>query len=189
MTTTLQPTQKDFDQMIQILTGYFVTQMAGALATYSIADHLAKGPATADEIATWTRADPQATFRLLRACTSLGLVTYDGNKFAATSLLGTLQSDVPGSLNGLAIAFTSPAHWLPWGRFSEAIRTNAPQTFSALGTSIWEYYEKHPEECAAFTRAMHGFTSGIVKDVVGVIDTSKVKLAADIGGASGTLVY
>jgi Dimerisation domain len=112
MTTTLQPTQKDFDQMIQILTGYFVTQMAGALATYSIADHLAKGPATADEIATWTGVDPQATFRLLRACTSLGLVSHDGNKFAATPLLGTLQSDVPGSLNGLAIAFTSPAHWL-----------------------------------------------------------------------------
>jgi len=37
---SLQPAQKEFDQMMQILTGYFVTRTAGALATYSIADHL-----------------------------------------------------------------------------------------------------------------------------------------------------
>jgi hypothetical protein len=33
-----------------MLTGFWVTQIAGAVATYSIADHLAKGPATAEEI-------------------------------------------------------------------------------------------------------------------------------------------
>jgi SAM-dependent methyltransferase len=189
MRANLQSVQKDFDQMVQILTGYFVTQMAGALATYSIADRLAKGSATADEIATWAAIDPQAALRLLRACTSVGLVTYDGKKFTATALLGTLQSDVPGSLRGLAIAFTSPGFWQPWGRFADTIRTNTPQTFSTLGTSTWEYYKEHPEEGAAFIRAMHGLTSPIAEDVVGVIDTSKVKLAADIGGASGTLVH
>ena len=189
MTTILQPTGKDFDQMIQMVMGYHVTQIVGAIATYSIADHLAKGSATADEIATWEGIDSQATFRLLRACTSLGLATYDGKRFAATPLLGTLQSNIPGSLQDLAIAFSSPGHWQPWGGFAEAIRTNAPQTLPTLGMSIWKYYEDHQEECAAFTHAMHGFTSGIVEDVVRVIDTSKVKLAADIGGASGTLVH
>jgi hypothetical protein len=114
---------------------------------------------------------------------------YDGKKFTATPLLGTLQSDVPGSLHGLAIALTSPGFWQPWGRFTDAIRTNTPQTFSTLGIGIWEYYKEHPEEGAAFTRATHGLTSRIVEEVVGLIDTSKVKLAADIGGASGTLVH
>jgi hypothetical protein len=189
MTTSLQPTGKDFDQMIQMITGYFVTQIAGAVATYSVADHLAEGSATADEIATREGIDPQATFRLLRACTSLGLVTYDGDRFSATPLLGTLQSNVPGSLHGLAIAFASPGHWQPWGGFAEAIRTNAPQTFPTLGKSLWEYFKDHSEEWAAFTQAMHGFTSGIVEDVVRVIDASKIKLGADLGGASGTLIH
>jgi hypothetical protein len=49
MTTNLQPTGKDFDQMIQMVTGYFVTQITGAVATYSIADHLAKNAKTAEE--------------------------------------------------------------------------------------------------------------------------------------------
>ena len=48
MTTALEATDKDFEQMMQMLTGCWVTQIAGAVATYSIADHLAKGPATAE---------------------------------------------------------------------------------------------------------------------------------------------
>ena len=189
MTTRLEPTGKDFDQMMGMLTGFFQTQIACAVATYSIADHLAKGSATADEIAAREGIDPRATFRLLRACASLGLVTYDGSSFTATPLLGTLQREVPGSLHSLAIAWASPGHWQPWGRFTSALRTSAPQTVPSLGGGIWDYYKEHPEEGAAFTQAMHGFTSGLVEDVVQVLDTSNVKLAADIGGASGTLVH
>jgi len=181
MTTSLEPAEKDFGQMMGFIMGYFQTQIAGAIANYSIADHLAKGPATADEIAKWEGINPQATFRLLRACTSLGLVTYDGTRFTATPLLGTLRRDVPGSLHSLAAAWVAPGHWLPWGKLSEALRTNAPQTFPTLGGSLWDYYKQQPEEGAAFTHAMHGFTSGLVKDVVRVLDTSNVKLAADIG--------
>ena len=51
MTTSLEATDRDFEQMMQMLTGAWVTQIAGAVATYSIADHLAKGPATAEQIA------------------------------------------------------------------------------------------------------------------------------------------
>jgi hypothetical protein len=51
VTTALEPTDKDFVQMMQMLTGFWVTQIAGAVATYSIADHLANGPATAEKIA------------------------------------------------------------------------------------------------------------------------------------------
>jgi hypothetical protein len=46
MTTAAEATDKDFERMMQMLTGFFVTQIAGAVAAYSIADHLAKGPAT-----------------------------------------------------------------------------------------------------------------------------------------------
>ena len=189
MTTRLEPTGKDFEQMLGIVMGFFQTQIAGAVATYSIADHLAEGAATADEIAAREGIDPQAAFRLLRACASLGLVTYDGTRFTATPLLGTLRSDVPGSLHSLAVAWTSPGHWHPWGKFSAALQTSDPQTFPTLGVNIWDYYKEHPEEGAAFTRAMHGFTSGIVQEVVEAVDTSNVKLAVDVGGASGTLLH
>jgi O-methyltransferase domain/Dimerisation domain len=190
MATASEATDKDFEQMMQMLTGFFVTQIAGAVATYSIADHLAKGPATAEQMATLEEIDPGATFRLLRACASLGLVTCnDGRTFSPTPLLSTLRSNVPGSLHGIAIAWSAPGHWLPWGRFPDAVRTSECQTVPALGASIWDYYARQPEESAAFTAAMHGFTSGVVQDVTRLVDTSTAKLAVDIGGSSGTLVH
>jgi SAM-dependent methyltransferase len=189
MTTALEATDKDFEQMMQMLTGFFVTQIAGAVATFSIADHLTKGPATAQQIATTEGIDSTATFRLLRACASLGLLTFDGLKFSATPLLGTLRRNVPGSLHGFAIAFSAPGHWLSWGRFLDAVRTGKSQTVPALGAKLWDYYAQKPEEGAAFTYAAHGFTFGIAQEVAPLVDTSKAKLAVDIGGASGTLIH
>ena len=110
MTTALEATEKDFEQMMQMLTGSWVTQIAGAVATYSIADHMAKGPATAEHISTIEGIDPIAAFRLLRACAALGLVTFDGQMFTRTPLLGTLRRNVPGSLHSLAIAWSAPGH-------------------------------------------------------------------------------
>ena len=62
----------DANRMMQMITGYWVTQVVHAAATFSIADHLAKAPATADDIAEAEGTDPSATFRLLRTCASLG---------------------------------------------------------------------------------------------------------------------
>jgi O-methyltransferase domain len=189
MTGALEATDKDFEQMMQMLTGFWVTQIAGAVATYSIADHLAKGPATAEEISKMAGIDSIAAFRLLRACGSLGLVTFDGVTFSATRLLVTLRTDVLGSLRRYAITYTGPGHWLSWGRFLDAVRTGESQFAPALGAKMWDYYVQRPEEGAAFTHAMHGFTSGIAQEVAQMVDTSTAKLVADIGGASGTLVH
>ena len=189
MTTALEATDKDFERMMQMLTGFWVTQMTGALATYSIADHLAKGRATAEQIANIEGIDSSATFRLLRACASLGLVTCDNQlKFSATPLLGTLQRNVPGSLHSLAILGRHlDSGYL--GIFSEVVQTGKSQTIPALGAKLWDYYAQKPEEGAAFTQAMDGITSGIAEEVARVLDTSTTKLAIDVGGASGTLVH
>jgi len=178
MTAASAATDKDFEQMWQMLTGFFVTQIAGAVASYSIADHLAKGPATAEQISAIEGIDSIAAFRLLRACGSLGLVTFDGLMFSATPLLGTLRTNVAGSLHSLAIAWSAPGHWLSWGRFLDAVRTGGSQTVPALGAEIWDYYGQKPEEGTAFAHAMHGLTSGIAQEVARLVDGLTTDLAA-----------
>ena len=101
---------------MQMLTGCWVTQIAGAVASYSIADQLAKLPATAEQISTIEGIDPIAAFRLLRACASLGLVSFDGLTFSATPLLGTLRANVSGSLRSLATGWSAPGFWLSLGQ-------------------------------------------------------------------------
>jgi hypothetical protein len=180
----------DTDRMIQMITGYWVSQVVHAAATFSLADHLAKGPATAEDIASAEGTDPWATFRLLRTCASLGMVTYDGrSRFAATSLLDTLRKENPKSLRGLAVSLPAPGHWLPWGRFTDAVKTGQSQTVPALGAGIFEYFATHAAEAAAFTEAMTSLTSTVAEETAQVIDTSAVNIVADIGGAGGAMLH
>jgi hypothetical protein len=123
----------DTDRMMQMITGYWITQIVHAAAAFSLAGQLANGPATAEDIAGAEGTDPSATFRLLRACASLGMVAYDGNsRFAATSLLDTLREDNPRGLRGFAESMPAPGHWLRWGRFTDAVRTGQAQTVPRL---------------------------------------------------------
>src|SRR5262245_28201326 len=91
------PAADDTGRMIQMMTGYWVTQVVRTAAELRIADHLHGGAATAAEVAEAESLDPDATFRFLRACASLGLVTpAGGGRFESTSLLATLRTGTPG---------------------------------------------------------------------------------------------
>jgi O-methyltransferase domain/Dimerisation domain len=178
------------DRMLQMITGFWVTQIVHAVAKYRIADELAQGPATAAEIASRRSIHPEATARLLRACASLGLVTWEApSRFTGTALLDTLRRDTPGSLWGAAISQAAPGHWLPWGNFVEAISTGERQTVATLGGELWQHYAKMPAEAEAFTASMSGLTAMIAEDAATVIDIGSSRIAVDVGGAAGALVH
>ena len=105
-----------------------------------------------------------------------------------TALGQSLRSDVPGSVRNAAIALTSPGHWLPWGRLSEAIRTGRRQTRETLGGELFEYYSGNPAEARAFTGAMSVSSTEVAGEVARVLDTSSAKLVVDVGGADGVLI-
>lgn len=87
---------QDYERMMTMLTGFWVTQIVRAAATFNVADHLAAGTDTAEAIAAEESIDPAATRRLIRACASLGLVTSDdGVRLTGTPLLSTLLRDDP----------------------------------------------------------------------------------------------
>lgn len=182
-------TQNDHAQMFQMIVGYTVSQAVHSAAVFSLAEHLAEGPKTAVEVAKAEALDVDATFRLMRACASLGLMTYEEDSgFAATSLLRTLHKDDPNSLRGTALVQPASVHWLPWGRTTDAIRSGKPQAVAALGCSAWEYIATIPTEAEAFTESMNSISRGVSKDAAALIDTRRTSVAVDIGGASGTLV-
>ena len=126
--TDVMKNPTDTDRMMQMITGYWATQIVHAAAVYSLADHFFKGPATAEEIAHAEGTDPSATFRFLRTCASLGMLTYDSeSRFVGTTLLDTLRKDNPLNVRGMAMSLPAPGHWLPWGRFQEVISTGQNQ--------------------------------------------------------------
>jgi O-methyltransferase/methyltransferase family protein len=180
----------DHAEMFRLIFGFNVSQIIRAAALYSLPEHLAQGPATAESIAVAESLNVEATFRFMRACASLKLLTYDGHsKFAATSLLNTLRKDNPVSMRGLALIQASASHWLPWGHFSEAIRTGEPQAVATLGRSAWEHLGDSPVEVAAFADAMKSSSIIFNRDAASLVDTQAVEVAVDVGGASGTFIH
>ena len=109
-TADFAPTDKDFERMMQMLTGFFVTQTASAVATYSIAEHLAKGPATAQQIASIEGIDSTATFRLLRACAAANKL-WRRRDVRPPSLMTDCNQTGARLVVGL-FSVTAAPHWL-----------------------------------------------------------------------------
>ena len=81
----------------QLVNGYRAAQAIHVAAVLGIADQLAEGPRTADELAHAVGANPDSLYRLLRALASVGVVEeLDGRRFALADLGQGLRSDTPG---------------------------------------------------------------------------------------------
>ncbi len=82
-----------------------------AAARLGVADVLAGGPRSSGEIAAAVGSGPDATYRLLRALASEGVLTEsEGGRFGLTPLGETLRRDVPGSMRGWVCFSGSPAY-------------------------------------------------------------------------------
>jgi hypothetical protein len=181
---------QEYERMMGMVTGFWVTQTVRAAALYNFADHLAAGTDTAEAIAEAESTDPDATRRLMRTCASLGLMaSEDGRHFTGTPLLSTLRQNDPHSLRYFAISQSAPGHWLPWGRFPEAVRTGRHQVTAAHGeANIFDYFARHRDEASYFTESMSNLSRAAALDIAAVLDTKGTALALDVGGAGGDVV-
>jgi O-methyltransferase/methyltransferase family protein len=184
------PTSDVYQQMAVMLTSHWISPTVRVAADLSLAEHLAEGSLTAAEVAEREGSAPNTTFRLMRACVALGLLTADdGGRFSATPLLATLGKHTPGSLRDLALSVTMPAQWLAWNEILASVRIGHTQVRAALGTDFFDYLQRNPLQAKLFSAGIANTTSLWVADVAQVIDTTNVELAVDVGGATGSLLH
>jgi predicted O-methyltransferase YrrM len=174
--------------VLDMIVSYWKTQMLRALATLSIADILAKGPATLEALIGETGASKEGLARLLRAAASLGMVGYADGRYLTTPMLDVLRADAPVSLRAMAIAQGAPGHWLPWGFFPDSVMTGEAQSKAALGHAHFDYYARNPEEAGQFIKAMQGTSEIVQGEIVRLLDVKGAKSAVNVGGANGALI-
>jgi O-methyltransferase domain/Dimerisation domain len=175
--------------VVQMLTGHWVAQIVRTAAELRVMDHVAAGEQTADAVASSERSDPKATYRLMRACASLGLLAYDGGGvFSVTPTGQLLRSGVPGSLREMALVQSAHGHWRSWELLPEAVRAGHQQASAALGTDMWGYFAQHPTEGALFSAAMSNMTGLVTENIAAALDLEGAKTVLDVGGANGALV-
>jgi SAM-dependent methyltransferase len=140
---------------------------------------------TTGEIAAAAGTDPDATARLLRAGTAVGLVSADaGGRFALTD---TGKQLGPGTVGDLAGFWVTPT-WQSVGEMTDRVRTGR-QVNPAEPGGYWDYLGSHPEDTARFSRAMGYITSRLLAAMTaaGYRPPSSQRII-DVGGNRGTLL-
>ncbi len=141
--------------LFQLIIGKWAHQAVYAAAELGIADRLKDGPRSSTEVARACAADEDATYRLMRALSNIGVLDERGGRvFALTPIGEFLRADVPGSLRGMARFIGYAPTWKAWGETVHSVRTGEPGFEHVFGENIFDWYATHREESAVFDEAM-----------------------------------
>ncbi|MGA7053537.1 MAG: methyltransferase [Mycobacterium sp.] len=175
--------------MMEMITSGWSAQAITAAADLGIADALANGPLTAQELAAAVDADVDALSRLLRALISRGVFRQrrDG-RYDLTSLADTLRSDAEVSLAAMAQFVGLPEHLECLGQLTDAIRTGEAVIPKLFGKSGLELAADEPVLAEFFNRAMTSMSELAVASVTAAYDFSRYATVVDVGGGHGRLL-
>lgn len=175
--------------LMQMVFGKAVTQALSVTARFKIADQLATGPKTADELAAAAGLHAGHLYRVMRALAGLGIFTGDdAGRFGLTPMGNLLRSDVPGSVRPMATYVCDPWSWKPWGDLAGSVKTGQPVFDRMFGEGVFDYFGKHPDEAATFNEGMTGFSQQAAAAVLKAYDFSKYGTIVDVGGGHGALL-
>lgn len=174
--------------LLQMMTGYWVSQAIYVAAKLGIADLLGDGPKTCDELAEATDCHPQSLHRVLRALSSVGIFTETTSaSFALTPMAEFLQSEHPASMRSLACMYAEE-QYRAWGDLLHSVKTGQRAFDNMFGSDYFTYLAGHPEAGRVFNQAMTGWTNQLAGGVVDAYDFSGFTTVVDVGGGYGTLL-
>jgi SAM-dependent methyltransferase len=177
-----------FNALRMMIVGYEVSRAIYVAAKLGIADQLANGPLSAEDLARETGAHPPSLYRLLRALAGAGVfVEGEDRRFALTPISNRLRSDVVGSQRAYALMHHEE-QLLAWVDVLETIRTGETAFDRVHGMSLFGYYRQHPDAGARFDAAQRGRTTQVAAAAVATYDFSSCRRILDVGGGLGTLL-
>jgi len=171
------------------LLNYNTTQMVYVAAKLGIADLLAAGPKSTDELAAAVGAHPRSLYRVLRALTHVGVFAEDNARcFRLTPMAELLRADASGSLRAFALSYGEDWWWGPWGRLLDVVRTGKTGFDAALGQGFFEYLDRNPAAATIFNANMTSMTERELPEVVTTYDFAGPGVLVDVGGGHGAIL-
>ena len=176
-------------QLIQMAMGHWVSQIVYLAARLDLADHLAAGRKSADELAGATGTHAPSLFRLMRTLAHLGILDQDGtNRFSLTPLGEALRTGAPGSARATVLTLASDWWARGFAQLPYSVQTGKSGFEKSLGMPVFDWLARNPQEASMFSETMVGFHGAEPPTVAAAYDFSDLPLIVDVGGATGNLL-
>lgn len=174
--------------LLQMMTGYWVSQSVYIAAKLGIADLLSAGPRHYEALAAATQTHAPSLYRLLRALASIGAFREaEAGCFELTPTAAPLQSATPNSMRTLAVMYCEE-QYRAWSDMLNSVQTGQTAFERVFGTSYFSYLAQHQEANATFNQAMTGWSAQLDQAVLAAYDFSQFGTVVDIGGGYGRLL-
>jgi len=177
------------EQIFSIVLGFWQARALAVATELDLPDLLAEGPLHVDELASRTKTNALALFRLLRALESIGIFTQaSAGVFSNTATSDCLRKDVAGS------QWPTVVHCLAkgsgpfegWDELKYAVKTGGPSIEKVYGYDFWELLRRNSQASAAMNGAMRSASVAMTPAVTAAYEWSQFPVIADIGGGIGT---
>ncbi|MGH9944485.1 MAG: methyltransferase [Pyrinomonadaceae bacterium] len=183
LTTTPLP-----ESLVQMLTGYWVSQGLYVAAELGVADLLKDGPRHYEDLAAETETHAPTLYRLLRMLADVGVFTEVGEgRFALTALAAYLQTG-PRTMRAMARHLGEAPTWQAWGNLLHSVRTGETAFAHTHGAEVFPYYAAHPASNCVFNEAMTNYSEAVGRALIGAYDFSAFATVIDVGGGHGSLL-
>ena len=171
-----------------MITGGWVSQAISVAAQLKIADHLAQGAKTSEELARAIGAHPPSVYRLMRALVTIEILREraDGT-FEITPMGLMLSSNAERSLRSWAIHCAKRLSQ-DWSALLDSVKTGESARKLHAGHGMFEDLERDPEQAASFNQAIFELTRLVADGIVHAYDFSAMKRIVDVGGGYGQLL-
>jgi Dimerisation domain len=134
-------------QLLELIQMRLISEAIHVAAALGVADLLAAGPKSAEELGEATGASAPSLHRVMRALASFGIFSRDSaGRFALAPLGEFLKRDLPGSLHSAALFFGGETGTSTVRLFLECVKTGESATQKlAGGKGVFQWLQSDPE--------------------------------------------
>lgn len=172
-------------QAVYLARAYYV------VAELKIADLLAEGPMTCEQLAKETGTHERSLFRILRALASFGVFAQNKRgEFEMTEAAQTLRSDVVGSVRDWTILTGTMPSWQAFGQALEVVCTgkNGFELAHPGFSNLYDYCQEHREFSETFIKAQNAWTRWQRDAILDAYDFSRFRRIVDVAGGRGSFM-
>ena len=177
-----------FERLLRLAMGKLIAKPLYVAARLGLADRLADGPRSVDELARSTETDAPSLFRLLRTLASVGVFAGrpDG-RFELTREARYLLSG-PDGFRSWVLWVNDPRHDRIWDNLLHSVRTGGSAIEKTYGLPLFQWLSQEPDLAQVFNEGMTNFVHNMHAAAVQAYDFSRFPAIVDVGGGHGALM-